>query len=58
MEPWEFRADMGPNKTAEGLLILAHGFLMRQLIEPDTETRAHARKMLAEAVDRLAVTSD
>ncbi|WP_161993180.1 TetR/AcrR family transcriptional regulator [Lacisediminimonas profundi] len=54
----EFKADIDPHKTAEGLLILAHGFLMRQLIEPDTETRAHARKMLTEAVDRLAVTSD
>lgn len=53
----EFKADIDPHKTAEGLLILAHGFLMRQLIEPDTETRAHARKMLTEAVDRLAVTS-
>lgn len=51
----EFKADVDPHKTAEALLDLAHGFLVRQLIVPDAESRAHARKMLNEAVDRLVV---
>ena len=51
----EFNADIDPHKTAEALLDLSHGFLVRQLIMPDAESRAHARKMLTEAVDRLVV---
>ncbi|MDO8300962.1 TetR/AcrR family transcriptional regulator [Lacisediminimonas sp.] len=49
----EFKSDIDPHKTAEALLVLAHGFLVRQLIVPDADTRSHARKMLSEAVDRL-----
>lgn len=54
----EFKADIDPHKTAEALLVLAHGFLVRQLIVPDPESRAHARKMLTEAVDRLVLVTE
>ena len=54
----EFKPDLDPHKSAEALLVLAHGFLVRQLIVPDSETRAHAKKMLTEALDRLVLASE
>jgi len=55
MASGEFHREIDPLQKAEELLSLAHGLLMRQLIMPNAETRAHAHKLLSAAIDAISV---
>ncbi|WP_164547933.1 TetR/AcrR family transcriptional regulator [Variovorax beijingensis] len=47
----EFKASLDPRHEAEQLLPLAHGLLVRQLVNPQAEVRAEARALLGARLD-------
>jgi hypothetical protein len=51
----ELRPDIDPAKTADRLLLTAHGLVIRQVLSPTQEMREHAREVLDEFFADLAV---
>jgi AcrR family transcriptional regulator len=57
----ELPADLKADHASEHLLIFVHGLVMRQILRPDTESRAHCEKLLEEyfeAMEGLKPRSD
>ena len=44
----ELPADLQAHRASEHLLIFAHGLVMRQILRPDAENRAHCERLLEE----------
>lgn len=51
----EVRPELDPARTAERLLLLARGLVVRQIQSPSTEVREHAQVVLEEFFDDLRV---
>lgn len=53
IEAGELPGDLKADRASEHLLIFAHGLVMRQILRPDTESRAHCEKLLEEYFEAM-----
>jgi AcrR family transcriptional regulator len=49
----ELPSALQANKVSENLLIFTHGLVMRQILQPDAENRAHCEQLLDDYFDQL-----